>query len=128
MCWSDVGLYRCLYWVVMVGQDLGQKGEDLYGFLDARTQTFSPVPSTSDTKSKPEYFHASFSLRMLTGHLLMSVSSQLLQCKLSLSATGQCLSGDLFHIKRPASALSNPSINLEKNLYCQQQLYMPLRA
>lgn len=73
-----MGLYRCLYWVVMVGQDLGQKGKDLYGFLDAWTQTFSPVPSTSDTKSKAECFRACFSLRMLTGHLLMSVSSQLL--------------------------------------------------
>lgn len=39
-CWSDVGLYRSLYWVLMVGQDLGQKDKDLYGFLDAQIQTF----------------------------------------------------------------------------------------
>lgn len=59
-----------------MARDLGQKGKDLYSFLDVQTQNFSPVPDVSDTKSKFEYFRACFSLRMPTGHFLMSVPLQ----------------------------------------------------
>lgn len=70
----DVGLYRCWYWVVMVGQDMWQKGKAVDDFLDAWTQRFFSLLSNSDTKSKSQYLHACFSLRMLTGHFLISVS------------------------------------------------------
>lgn len=98
--------------VCMGGWWWGRKAETCMASLMARPKLFLQWQVFQTLNQKSEYFHACFYHRMLAGHFLMSGQSQLIWCKLSLSATQRCLSGDLFHIKTLASALSDPTRNI----------------